>query len=239
MIFTFASLKGGTVKTSLAIFLAQAWAYDGKRVLAVDLDHNNNLTDYYFRDSSIDNLAACNVQHVLNGKATPDQAIRPVGLGIDVMPCTPELARSDAELMHDPGALLQFSAKLRKLDYDIIVLDTPPALSLPLAAALYAANVIVCPVAMSRWTIQGYQLLAEQVERVGERRGVVPRLLACPSIVSDLEAENLKGLDHWASTHGIISRQVSVKTAGTNGRALKAETRAWQQYADLAWELMA
>jgi hypothetical protein len=92
---------------------------------------------------------------------------------------------------------------------------------------------------MSRWTIQGYQLLAEQVERVGERRGVVPRLLACPSIVSDLEAENLKGLDHWASTHGIISRQVSVKTAGTNGRALKAETRAWQQYADLAWELMA
>ncbi len=239
MIITIASLKGGTGKSSHAIFLSQAWSYNGKRVLAIDLDHNNNLTDYFFRDSSIDNLAACNVQHVLNGRASTDQAIRPVGLGIDAMPCTPELARIDAELMHDPGALLRFSAKLRKLDYDIIVIDTPPALSLPLAAALYAANVIVCPVAMSRWTIQGYQLLAEQVSLVGETLGVAPSLLACPSIVSDSEAETLKALEYWTSTSGIISRQVSVKAAGTNGRALKAETRAWQQYADLAKELIA
>lgn len=45
-----ASIKGGVGKTSTAVFLAQALVTRGHNVLAVDGDHNNNLTDFFLRD---------------------------------------------------------------------------------------------------------------------------------------------------------------------------------------------
>ncbi len=51
-VITFGSLKGGVGKTTCAAFLAQALASKGARVLAADIDANNNLTDYFLRDSA-------------------------------------------------------------------------------------------------------------------------------------------------------------------------------------------
>jgi chromosome partitioning protein len=239
MIIAVASLKGGTGKTSLATFLALALSHTGKKTLAIDLDHNNNLTDYFFRNSDPETLERCNAHHVLTGRVPIDQAIQPVELGIDALPCTPSLARLDAELLHDPGALLRFSTKLKKLDYDCILIDTPPALSLALSAALYAADIVISPVSLTRWTIQGYMLLAEQVNLVAESTGVPPRLLACPSIVTESEADKIRTLDYWTTTAGQVTKHAAIKTAGTNGKPLKEESKAWNEYNELVKELMA
>ena len=55
---------------------------------------------------------------------------------------------------------------------------------------------------------------------------------------SESEAESLSTLELWDRTEGIVSRQTSIKTAGTNGNPLRQQTKAWQQYSELARELM-
>jgi chromosome partitioning protein len=237
-IITAASLKGGSGKTSLAIFLSQALTHIGRRTLAIDLDHNNNLTDYFCRDADPEQLEAMNAHHVLTGKAQPAEAIRAYGLGLDVMPCTPSIAQADIELARDPMAYQLFKTRIRKLDYDIIIIDTPPSLSAPLTAALLAADLVLSPVNLTRWTVQGFFLLQQQIDRAAEASGEAPRLLAVPSIVTPAEAEKLAYIADWKSTRTAIPKNAAICNAGTNGTNLKESTKGWEAYNALAGEVM-
>ena len=108
-----ASIKGGVGKTSTAVFLAQALVAQGRSVLAIDCDHNNNLTDFFLRDVDPQTLQARNVYNVLSGQMNPTEAVFPLASGPAVLPATPTLVRAAAELGQDPGALLRFPAALR------------------------------------------------------------------------------------------------------------------------------
>jgi len=166
-----ASLKGGCGKTSTAVFLAILFYSLKKRVLVIDMDHNNNLTDFYLRSVEPEVIERGNVYHILHGDKQYERCIYKTIFGVDVIPSTPNLARIEIELARDPGALLRFPSFLRKLDYDIVVIDTPPSISFALTAALYAVNDVLCPVSWSRWTIQGYSLLAEECIKTAESVG--------------------------------------------------------------------
>lgn len=237
-IFATSSLKGGCGKTSLAVFLALLFAFLRKRVLVIDMDHNNNLTDFFLRSVEPDNIERGNVYHLLHGMKEYERCIYKTGFGVDVIPSTPNLARIEIELARDPGALLRFPSFLRKLDYDIVVIDTPPSISFALTAALYAANEVLCPVSWSRWTIQGYSLLAEECLKTSEGVGSPIVLQAVPSMVSGVELEKLRAVDIWNMTSGYVTRNVAVKNAGTGGHALKEKTKSWLEYEALAKELL-
>ena len=60
-VITIASLKGGTGKTTVAVNLALALAVVGKKVLVVDCDANNNLTDFFLRDAGSDEIDRRNI----------------------------------------------------------------------------------------------------------------------------------------------------------------------------------
>ena len=164
-VITFGSLKGGVGKTTCAAFLAQALTAEGARVLVVDIDANNNLTDYFLRDTTAQELEARNVRHVLVDGLKPVEAVHHSAHGIDIIPATPELHSVGIELASDPGALLRFPVDLRQLDYDFIVIDSPPALVIELRAALYAANLVLVPIAFSRWTIPALGFYSANSER--------------------------------------------------------------------------
>lgn len=235
-IVCFASLKGGVGKTSGAVFLAQALARRG-RVLAVDIDANNNLTDYFCRDVDPAALEQANVYHVVTGRDQEEGIRGIIEHHIDVLPATPMLHRAGLELARDPGSLLRFPAALRRLPYDFIVLDTPPALVLELTIGLYSADLVLGPVSFGRWTVQGFGLLRAEVERVGQI-GRTPRLLALPSIVTEKEDEGLRALNSWIPTRSTIIKSAAVRTAGTRGRALREGTRSWEDFERLAREVV-
>ena len=239
-----ASLKGGAGKTAVSVFLTQLLSERG-RILAVDLDHNNNLTDYYLRNTDTGKIEAANVYHALAGKRSIAECLHTLCGSetgrISVLPATPSLAKVGVELWRDPGAILRFAKELKRLDFKTIVIDTPPALSFELSCALYAAQTILSPVSFSRWTVQGFSLLREEVCRVSGATGRSPRILALPVQVSESQEKRLRtsSLSSVCEfTRTTIKKSAAVKSACDSGKQLKPGTGSYAEFRSLTEELV-
>jgi chromosome partitioning protein len=232
-----ASLKGGCGKTSLAVFLCQSMLKYFNKILCIDSDLNNNLTDYFLRDTPADTIESRNLYHIITGKKNPNDCIHSTQMGIDIIPATPNLARIEIELARDPGALLRFPTFLHKLDYDLVIIDTPPSLSFALCAALYAASTVLCPISWNRWTLQGYSLLEEECNKAADGLGDKKNLIAIPSMVTENEAAKLCSINKWNISNSYISRNTSVRNAGASGNALKENSKSWIEFSNLAQEI--
>ncbi len=238
MIISVSSLKGGAGKTAVSIFLSQLLSEKG-RVLAVDLDHNNNLTDYFLRSRDTDRIESANVYHVISGRLAPEDCIHIADdTGISVLPATPHLARIGIELSRDPGALLRFARTLRQLDFAAIVMDTPPALCFELSCALYAAEIVLSPVSLSRWTVQGFALLEQEVRAVSGATGKTPRLLALPAQVNTAQDKKLRTAKLAEYTRASIHRSAAIKSACDSGKPLKENCGSYAEFKELAQELV-
>jgi len=237
-VLTISSLKGGVGKTTLGIFLARALAGRGHRVLGVDLDHNNNATDYWMRYNVAEAIESLSVLRVLTRQITLEAAITKTAMGFDFIPATPTLSRVGVELARDPGAALRLRAGLRKLDYDFVIIDTPPSLSLELTIGLYAADLVLVPLSASRWTLQGFQIIADEVARVEEAGLPAPGMLAVPSMVSESEEKALRETEGWTLSRASIYRDAAVRGAVDAGRGLREGTRATGWFEALAGEVV-
>jgi chromosome partitioning protein len=236
-IFAISSLKGGSTKTTSAVMLAAC--LPGK-VLLIDMDHNNNATDITLRDTKPTEITDRNIYHVMTGKLPITKAIyrTEFGNGFDVIPASPGLSRLSVECAGNPGILLRFRSMLQKLDYDYVVIDTPPALVLELRAALYAADYVLCPVQMGRWTLQGFDLIAEEVVQVKEAIGRGPILKALPSMVTENEVATLRALPgEMPFTNSSIPRITSLKNTQNTAVAPKDGSAASEAYVHLVGEI--
>ena len=247
-----ASLKGGAGKTAVSVLLSRAIAVlTGRPVLAVDLDHNNNMTDYFLRGTATDTIEAANVYHVLTGrrkladciyetgKADGDATCNDVGC-VSVLPATPQLSRAGHELARDPGSVLRFAKTIKDSGFDTVVIDTPPSLSFELTCALYSCCTVLSPFSFNRWTVQGYQLLAGEIAGIETATGKAPRLLALPAQVNDAQAKKLRlATDSLGDlTASVIHRSAAIKSACDTGRSLKRDSRSYREFVSLAEELL-
>jgi chromosome partitioning protein len=236
-IITVASLKGGVGKTSTALFLAESIAFRGRRVVLIDADPNNNATDYLARDMSPEALEARSLYAALTGRRKLAECCIPTAFNLSLIPGTPSLARATLELAADPGIALRFPKAVRGLEADVVLVDSPPALTIELTLALYTADIVLVPVLLSRWTSAAYQVVADMVAVAAETTGKRPDLYALPSIVSEREAETLRDVSIWQTTRTAILKTASVKNATNTGKALKASSTAWTWFNALAEEL--
>jgi cellulose biosynthesis protein BcsQ len=227
------SIKGGCRKTGTAVFLFLALAHRGRSALLVDVDHNNNAGDFFLRDTDPDEMEARNV---ITGKMKPAAAVYRSPLGVDVLPATPTLSGIGYDLTQDPGALLRFPAALRRLDHDYAVIDSPPAVGFELRAGIYSADIGLAPVALARWTVQGFKLLRREFDLAAETVGRAATLRALPSICTEKEALAFREISAWTLTNSSIIKSGRIKTATHYGTALKEGTRPWSDFEALTAE---
>ena len=165
-IFCIANQKGGVGKTTTTVNLAAGLARIGKRVLVVDLDPQGNATT----GSGIDKRALdLSVYDVLLESATVAEARqRSAKAGYDVLGANRELAGAEVELVgldHRERRLRDALAEVGS-DYDFVLIDCPPSLSLLTLNGLCSAHGVVVPMQCEYFALEGLSDLVNTIKQV-------------------------------------------------------------------------
>lgn len=235
-IITLASTKGGVGKTTNAIFLAHALAHRGIKTLVVDLDPSNALTDFFLRETPTEQIEARSVLKGLTADLPLEECVFNTELSLAVIGSTPELMTFPDRLSRDPAALMRFSSRLRRLDFEAVVIDTPPALGPLLTIGLIAADLILAPVSPHRWILQAFALLSREVQNVAEIKGRVPEFLSLFSIVNAGELGRLRLLGQLSCSTAIM-RSEPVRRAIDMGKPLGARGTQFETFLALSHEV--
>jgi chromosome partitioning protein len=154
------SQKGGTGKTTTVRTLADILRRVGLRTLAVDLDPQGNLSDYF----DVDPEAFPTVAEVLQGTAEATAAIHD-----DVMPANLRLAEAELALGGRMGRELSLKRALADVaGYDVILIDCPPSLGLLTVNALVAADYALITAEAQYFALQGVEQALEVIEAARE-----------------------------------------------------------------------
>jgi chromosome partitioning protein len=155
------SLKGGTGKTTTVRTLADVLRRAGLDVLAVDLDPQGNLSDYF----DVPPDASPTVADVLAGDAKVKNAVH-----AGVLPATPILAEVERALSGKLGRelVLRKALKDARKTHDVVLIDCPPALGLLTINGLVAADWALISSEAQYFALQGVQAALDVIEQARE-----------------------------------------------------------------------
>jgi chromosome partitioning protein len=151
------SQKGGTGKTTTVRTLTDVLRRSGVRTLAVDLDPQGNLSDYFDLPTDV----APTIADVLTGRSSASAAIHE-----DIIPANLSLAEAELMLGAKMGRELTLRRALAEIaeDYEVILIDCPPSLGLLTVNALVAADRALVTAEAQYFALQGVEQAMEVVE---------------------------------------------------------------------------
>ncbi len=165
-IFAVANQKGGVGKTTTTVNLAAALAAQGQRVLLVDLDPQGNAT----MGSGVDKRSLKNsVYHVLLGLASLAEARQTSETGkYDTLPANRDLAGAEVEMvdLDNRETRLKQALAMHDKDYDFVLIDCPPSLSMLTLNGLCAANGVIIPMQCEYYALEGLSDLVNTIKKV-------------------------------------------------------------------------
>ncbi|HEV7885412.1 MAG TPA: AAA family ATPase [Solirubrobacteraceae bacterium] len=211
------SQKGGTGKTTSVRTLTDVFRRIGFDVLAVDLDPQGNLSDYF----DVDPEATPTIADVLTGRAPATQAVHD-----DVIPANLSLAEAELALAGKMGRELTLKRAIKPLrdSYDFILLDCPPTLGLLTVNALVAADHALLTTEAQYFALQGVEQALEVIELA--RDGLNPDLgwLGVVFNIADMRTRHSR--DAYDSLREHVGRKLLTSTIRQSIAYAEAAERA-------------
>lgn len=160
-VITIINQKGGVAKTTTSQNLSYALVKKGYKVLAIDLDSQQNLS--YVMNASIDYKS---IFEVLSDKADINETIQAIDK-LDFIKASENLSIIDT-VLYSTGKEFKLKEKLKEIKnkYDYIIIDTAPALNILTINALVASNEIVITALADILSLQGIANLIETIEPI-------------------------------------------------------------------------
>jgi chromosome partitioning protein len=249
MIIVIANQKGGVGKTTTAINLSAACAYDGKRVLLIDLDPQSNSSLSFIEPGTVDGGA---FEMFTDTQRPIDDFIYKSGIeNLDLVPARINLAKLESKLIGELDAIFRLRDRIEKIrsEYDLIFIDTPPTLGLITVNALVAANYVLIPIQSSYFAMEGTDDLLETVEKVRSRPNPELNLLGVLVTLYDRRTALSKDVEsHIRNVFGaktfdtIISRSVRLEEAPAHKKSIftyAPKSSGAVEYQSLSKEVMA
>lgn len=247
-VIAIANQKGGVGKSTTTINLGSCLAEMGKRVLVIDIDPQGNTTSGLGIDK---NESENTLYELLLGEAEIKECIiSDVQPSLSLIPSNMELAGAEIELIgiDEKEYILRNAVKDIHDDFDFMIMDCPPSLSMLTINAMTAADSIIVPIQCEYYALEGLSQLVHTIQLVQDRlnphleiEGVVFTMYDARTNLSLEVVENVKDNLKQNIYKTIIPRNVRLAEAPSHGMPINiydAKSAGAESYRLLAEEVI-
>jgi chromosome partitioning protein len=219
--------KGGVGKTTTTVNLAAYLATFGKKILLVDIDPQSNASVGLGINRAT--IVRCLYNVLVEGIPAEEIIVKSSIANLDVLPSTPRLAGAEVELVSlEPREtrLKQAIASVKE-NYDFVIVDCPPSLSLLTVNALTSADEVIIPIQCEYYALEGISQLTHTLELVRESlnpelkiRGIILTMYDSRTLLSAQVAEETRKYFGNKVFKTVIPRNIRLAEAPSFGQPI-------------------